>query len=112
MPPRRRDDQLRERLLAVAADEFARKGFRGASVRDICRRARNANVAMIKYYFGGKQGLYRQVIETAHYRMQPPAPPPMPMQPREALRAWVTTVYRMAVLKGGWESPLSRIALH
>lgn len=51
----------RERLLAAAAEAFAEHGYRAATVRDICRRAR-ANVAAVNYHFRDKAGLYEEVI--------------------------------------------------
>jgi AcrR family transcriptional regulator len=43
---------------------FAEKGYDGGSVRDITRKA-NANQAAINYHFGGKDGLYREVLRRA-----------------------------------------------
>jgi AcrR family transcriptional regulator len=50
------------RILDVATDEFASKGFAGARVDEIARRAR-ANKQLVYYYFGGKQGLYDAVLD-------------------------------------------------
>lgn len=49
-----------ERLLESAAKVFAEKGFRGATVAEICERA-EANVAAVNYHFGDKESLYEQV---------------------------------------------------
>jgi AcrR family transcriptional regulator len=50
----------RERLLGAAADLFAERGFRGATLRDIADRA-GANLASAHYYFGSKEALYLEV---------------------------------------------------
>lgn len=55
-------EATRERLLAVARERFAVRGYDGASVRAIAEAA-GANVAAIAYHFGGKEGLYRAVID-------------------------------------------------
>jgi len=41
----------------AALEEFAAKGFAGARVREIAKRA-GLNQQLISYYFGGKAGLY------------------------------------------------------
>ena len=55
----------RERILEAAGEIFAECGFRGATVRKICERAR-VNVAAINYYFGGKEKLYTEVLRHWH----------------------------------------------
>jgi TetR/AcrR family transcriptional regulator len=58
---RQRDAERSKRcLLSAALDEFAAKGFAGARVQDIARRA-GVNKQLISYYFGGKEGLYREL---------------------------------------------------
>lgn len=52
-------EKTKDLLIDEARKQFSEKGFEGASVRDICA-AVNANVSAIKYYFGGKEGLYRE----------------------------------------------------
>ena len=54
--------ETREALLAAAAEEFAEKGFEGASTRGICARA-GANAALANRYFGTKESLYRLVAK-------------------------------------------------
>jgi AcrR family transcriptional regulator len=52
-------------ILAVAKDEFARKGFSGARVDEIAARTRTSK-RMIYYYFGDKEGLYVAVLEDVY----------------------------------------------
>ncbi|MGE5244734.1 MAG: TetR/AcrR family transcriptional regulator [Betaproteobacteria bacterium] len=56
-PPRVSPD----RILAAAAAEFAARGFAGARVDRIARRAR-VNKAMIYYHFKSKDALYRALL--------------------------------------------------
>jgi len=51
----------RESLLKAATEAFVEKGFSGARVDEIARKAR-ANKAMIYYHFGSKEKLYRAVL--------------------------------------------------
>jgi AcrR family transcriptional regulator len=51
----------RERLLEVALQEFAERGFAGAKVDRIARRAR-VNKAMLYYHFRSKAGLYLTIL--------------------------------------------------
>ena len=52
----------REALLSAGTEVFAEVGFEGARVGVIARRA-GLNAALINYYFGGKAGLYRGILE-------------------------------------------------
>jgi TetR/AcrR family transcriptional regulator len=53
----------RQRILEAAAAEFAARGFAGARVDRIARRAR-VNKAMLYYHFRSKQELYRTLLRT------------------------------------------------
>lgn len=55
----------RRRLLEAAGQEFAERGFRNATVRDISKRA-EANVAAVNYHFGDKERLYSAAVHYAH----------------------------------------------
>jgi len=58
---KRAPDATRAKLLGAAGRMFAERGYHATTVRDICSRA-GANVALVNYYFGGKQGLYTAVL--------------------------------------------------
>jgi AcrR family transcriptional regulator len=61
-PSRRaRAADSRSRILAAAAIEFAARGFAGAGIDRIARRAR-LNKAMIYYHFASKSALYREIL--------------------------------------------------
>jgi TetR/AcrR family transcriptional regulator len=55
-------------LLAAARRLFAQRGFHEVSTRQIARAA-GVNAAMIHYYFGDKEGLYRAMLETVFSRL-------------------------------------------
>jgi TetR/AcrR family transcriptional regulator len=60
---RRRDaDRSRERILDAARVEFGEHGYAGARIAAIARRA-GVNQQLISYYFDGKDGLHRALIE-------------------------------------------------
>ena len=65
---------VQERLLEKACEVFAKKGYRDATVAEICRGAR-ANVAAINYYFGNKETLYAQAWHLAFHRSLKAHPP-------------------------------------
>ena len=51
-------------ILEIALDLFARQNYASVTTRDITK-ACGVNVALIYYYFGNKEGLFRAVIEHA-----------------------------------------------
>ena len=99
--------QTRQRLLDTAGEVFAEQGFRNATVRDICRRA-EANVAAVNYHFGGKEGLYLEVLKFAHGCAFAKYPPGMGLEPdatpKQRLHAFVRSFLLRVLDKGqpGW----------
>jgi len=51
------DLSTQDRLLEAAYGVFAEKGFRNATVAEICERA-GANIAAVNYHYGDKESLY------------------------------------------------------
>jgi TetR/AcrR family transcriptional regulator, regulator of cefoperazone and chloramphenicol sensitivity len=75
--PEPRSAQTREHLLDAAAAVFTEAGFRHATVREICHRAK-ANIAAVNYHFGDKAALYLAVLrrlETQAEARHPITPP-------------------------------------
>jgi AcrR family transcriptional regulator len=100
--PKRRDAvQTRAALLAAAADAFARRGFKEASLREICAAAK-ANLGAVSHYFGTKEALYREVLVLAHRQLVDAEPVPEMSpgdDPQTALRNWVRSALRLFLLR-------------
>jgi AcrR family transcriptional regulator len=71
-----REDAVRtqKRLLAAAGKAFAEKGYREATVSEICERA-ESNVAAVNYHFGNKETLYIKAWRHAFYESLKVHPP-------------------------------------
>ncbi|MEW9701241.1 TetR family transcriptional regulator [Paenibacillus sp. SI8] len=53
---------MRMRILLAAKKLFAKNGYDATSVRQICEEAR-ANVALVSYYFGGKESVFHEIFK-------------------------------------------------
>lgn len=53
--------ETRKRLVEAAAEVFVEKGYRAATIRDICQRA-GTNIAAVNYHFRDKATLYRELL--------------------------------------------------
>ena len=67
-PPRRRGrprganrDDTKARILGAAAAEFGERGYEGASIRSIARRA-NVDPSLVHHYFDDKSALVAEVV--------------------------------------------------
>lgn len=63
------EDSSRQKLLEVATRLFAEQGFSATSTREIAQEA-ELNISLISYYFEGKEGLYKAVIEDFAHNMR------------------------------------------
>ena len=55
-------EKSKQRILKSATKLFAQKGFNGIGIREICKDA-GANICMISYFWGGKEGLYQGILD-------------------------------------------------
>ncbi|MEI9865029.1 MAG: helix-turn-helix domain-containing protein [Limisphaerales bacterium] len=84
--PGRNPGRTRERILVAALKEFAAKGFAGARVDAIARRAA-INKRMLYHYFGDKEDLFRAVLRRKISERQTWAAD-LPGDPAERLPFW------------------------
>jgi AcrR family transcriptional regulator len=54
-------EATRDKMKEAAARLFYTQGYHGTSVRHIAEQA-NVNIALVSYYFGGKKGLFEQLM--------------------------------------------------
>ena len=94
-----REDAVRtqKRLLAAASDAFAEKGYREATVSEICERSKS-NVAAVNYHFGDKETLYIKAWRHAFDESLKVHPPDggvrVDAPPEERLRGCVKALLR------------------
>lgn len=101
-PKKKRADRdptaTRDALLSAGTELFARRGFEGTKVDQLADQA-GVNKAMISYHFGGKRGLYNEILgETfaeAHRRFSEIEDSTAPAD--ERLREFVRVFVDMAV---------------
>ena len=98
----RREDgkETRLRLLGAASEVFAQKGYRDATVADICQQA-DANVASVNYYFRDKKNLYKEVWR--HNLENCPAPvffESAAVCPQDRLRAYIQELIQNFTAEG------------
>ncbi len=74
MAKRKDGIETRERILTVACEIFADKGYHDGTVEDICTRAKT-NIAAINYHFGSKHQLYAKVWRRAFDEANAAYPP-------------------------------------
>jgi len=104
-------DDTRARILSAAGPIFALKGFRDATVREICEAA-GVGLASVNYHFQDKQQLYVRVVEHAYDYLQRSKPPRLddvpPMPAEQRLREWLHRLARkvLAEQQQSWHERL------
>jgi AcrR family transcriptional regulator len=102
-------EATKARLVEAAGEEFAAKGYEGATIREICKRA-GANVAAVNYHFGDKEQLYILAVIEAHRCgvEMPPESDAMEGAPAEQLRRYIRHFLDnvLALDDAGWHHAL------
>lgn len=103
-------EDTKVRVLEAAGRIFAERGFRDATVRDICQAA-GVNLAAVNYHFGDKERLYIESVKFAHrMRLQQVPMPQWPegTPPAAKLHSFIYAfLCRVLADDGlGWESQL------
>ena len=92
--------ETRQKLLKAASEVFAKKGFRDATIAEICRRAKT-NVAAANYHFGGKEALYVESWRFAFEKSLQSYPPdgcvPADSPAEEQLRGRIQSIMRRII---------------
>ncbi len=57
-----RNKDVRDQILRAAKVLFAKKGYEGTTVRQICHEA-NVSLALVSYHFGGKENVFFEVFQ-------------------------------------------------
>lgn len=61
---RQQEPERREQILKAAFEEFAAKGFKGATIKSIAEAAGLQSPALIYWYFPDKEALFREVLRS------------------------------------------------
>ena len=61
---RQQEPERREQILKAAFEEFAAKGFKGATIKSIAGAAGLQSPALIYWYFPDKEALFREVLRS------------------------------------------------
>ena len=100
-----------KRLLEAAGEIFAEHGYRAATVRQICEKAR-ANIASVNYHFGDKEGLYMAALRSVHRASTEKYPPNLGVSPatppQQKLRVYVRSLLLRIFDEGrpGWHTKI------
>jgi len=96
--------ETRQELLKAAMEVFAERGFRNATIREICQRA-GANIAAVNYHFGDKESLYAVVVKEAYRLAEEKYPPEFSLPPRPTAEQRLHAFVRSFLLRTLSEGP-------
>lgn len=96
---------VRAALVDAARRRFAARGFEAVSLREIGEAA-GVTPAMVRYYFGGKIGLYEAAVEAAIEPLFARLAAVPGMTDIDELITGITTAYGEVVARDPWLPPL------
>lgn len=103
-------DSTKDNLVKAGIQVFAQKGFKQATVREICCKAGAGNINSINYYFKSKQGLYCHILELIFAEYETHAPEKTDnLTPEEKLKAFIQTYCTMLYKEDAFGSDLATI---
>jgi AcrR family transcriptional regulator len=104
-------DDTKKKIIEAAGEIFAQKGFRFATVREICKNA-GTHVGSVNYHFRDKEGLYEAVLQYSHRSVLEKYPPDLGVDqnstPEERLKAFIHS-FLLRILDEGvpaWQGKL------
>lgn len=85
-----------KRIINAAACLFARKGYAAVGIREIAAKA-DINISMISYYYGGKAGLLKTLVEEYYQRVDEISVrvSGMNLSPKEAIKEFVSEMVNL-----------------
>ena len=99
-PAKRQRTDTPAQLLEAACEVFAEKGYRRATIAEICKRG-GANIAAVNYYFRNKETLYAEAWRLAFQRSLDAHPPdggiPATAPSEERLRGHILSLMRRII---------------
>jgi AcrR family transcriptional regulator len=82
----------KKKLIEAGDEIFAQKGFKFATVREICKKA-GTHVGSVNYHFRDKEGLYEAVLQYSHISVLEKYPPDLGLTqtsiPEEKLKTFI-----------------------
>lgn len=107
----------RDKIFCAGVRLFARDGFEGATVRDICKEAGTANATAVNYYFGGKAKLYKAILDMVfaenlrRRREATKTQPSETLSPEEKLRRFLTIMVDVGFNENEFAKDITTIVL-
>ena len=103
-------ETTKQKLIKAAIKVFAEKGFRDATVRQICKQAGTANINAVNYYFGSKKQLYKQILALIFAEYEQQAPEDFPdRSPEKQLQIYIATFCKILYGEGALDADTTAI---